>query len=322
MAEQRREPATVQLLVAGGTIAMSGSPAQPSLEVIEALQQQAGAQVRAEVVTTLPSVQFSAGQALALCHRAVELAAGGTPVVITHGTDLLEEVAFLCDLIHGGDAPIVFTGAMRTGTAPGADGPANLAAAVAVASDPQALGLGVLVVFNGRVHAARYVRKADSTNVDAFASPQTGALGTVEEGRFIRRWSPPRLPALAVAQIDASVEILTPGLASSPALVTAAASVCDGLVISVPGAGHTPPAFLAAVQAVSRVQPVVAVPRPWRGALLRNTYGFEGSEIDLRSGAIVCSGALSAPAARIALLASLGAGLTREEQVRVFSRYD
>jgi L-asparaginase len=311
----------VRLLIAGGTIAMSGAPARPSLEVIEQLQRQAGAEVEAEVFATMPSVQFTASEALALCRRAAEIAGAGTPVVITHGTDLLEEVAFLCDLVYGGAAPIVFTGAMRMAMAPGADGPANLQAAVAVAADPAARGLGVVVAFNGRVHAARHVRKADSTNVDAFESPLTGPLGKVEEGCFTRRWVPPRLPALELGRLDATVEILTPALASGPALVTAAASVCDGIVISVPGAGHTPPPFLTAVQELARVKPVVAVPRPWRGALLRSTYGFEGSEVDLRSGAIVCAGALSAPAARVALLAALGAGLGPVEREQLFSRY-
>ena len=312
----------IRLLVAGGTIAMSGSPAQPSPEAIEQLQEQAGIQVEAEVFATVPSVQFSATQALGLCRRAAKVAAAGTPVVITHGTDLLEEVAFLADLIYDGDAPIVFTGAMRTAMSPGADGPANLNAAVAIAAAPEAHGLGVLIAFNGRVHAARHVRKSDSTSVDAFSSPQTGALGRVEEGHFRRWWSPPRLPSLEVCEIDATVEVLAPGLASNPALVTAAASVCHGLVVSVPGAGHTPPAFLADLQELALVKPVVAVPRPWRGALLHHTYGFQGSEVDLRSGAIVCAGGLSAPAARIALLAALGAGLSSEARKELFTRYD
>lgn len=316
------ETSTVRLLIAGGTIAMSGSPARPSLEVIEHLQQHAGAHVEAEVFATAPSVHFTPDQALALCRRAAELAGAGAPVVVTHGTDLLEEVAFLCDLIHDGDAPIVFTGAMRTASALGADGPANLNAAVAVAADPAARGVGVLVVFAGAVHAARYVRKADSTNVDAFASPQTGALGHVEEGCFTRHWAPSRLPALNVTDLDATVEILAAGLASSPTLVTAAAAICDGLVVSVPGAGHAPPPFLAALQDVATSKPVVAVPRPWRGALLHNTYGFEGSEVDLRSGAIICAGSLSAPAARIALLAALGARLAPLELAEFLARYD
>jgi L-asparaginase len=313
---------TVRLLIAGGTIAMSGSPARPSLEVVEQLRAHAGADVEAEVFATAPSVHFTPAQALALCRRAVELARTGAPVVVAHGTDLLEEVAFLCDLLDDAAAPIVFTGAMRTASAPGGDGPANLSAAVAVAADPAAEGLGVLVVFAGGVHAARYVRKTDSTNVDAFTSPQAGALGRAEEGRFTRRWAPPPLPALNVTHLDATVEILTAGLGSTPELLSAAAAVCDGLVVNVPGAGHTPPAFLAAAQQVADSKPVVAVPRPWRGALLHDTYGFAGSEVDLRSGAILCAGSLSAAAARIALMAGIGAELQRHELEELFARYD
>jgi L-asparaginase len=315
-------PASVHLLIAGGTIAMSGAPARPSPEVIERLAHQAGARVEAEVFTAAPSVHLSAEQALGLCRRAVELARAGAPVVITHGTDLLEEVAFLCDLTYDGDAPIVFTGSMRTASAPGADGPANLNAAVAVAASPAARGLGVLVSFAGTVHGARYVRKAASTNPDAFASPLTGPLGQVEEGVFLRRWAPPRLPALEIAQLDATVEILTPALASTPTLVTAAAGICDGLVVALPGAGHTPPRFLAALEEIALSQPVVAVARPWRGVLLHRTYGFAGSEVDLRAGAILCAGSLSAPAARVALLSALGAGLTGSERQEFFARYD
>jgi L-asparaginase/Glu-tRNA(Gln) amidotransferase subunit D len=88
-------------------------------------------------------------------------------------------------------------------------------------------------------------------------------------------------------------------------MVTAAAAVCDGLIVNVPGAGHTPPAFVAAVDEVARTKPVVAAARPWRGALLHDTHDYEASETDLRAGAITCAGSLSAPTARIALLAGL-----------------
>lgn len=322
MTAERGARRPVRLLIAGGTIAMAGSPARPSLEVIEELQRQVAGPVEPEVLQVSPSVHFSPADAVALCRRAVEVARAGTPVVVTHGTDLLEEVAFLCDLMHDGDAPIVFTGAMRTASAPSADGPANLHAAVTVAVSEAARGLGVLVAFAGTIHAARFVRKADSTNVDAFASPQTGPLGHVEEGRVTVRWRTPRHPPLAVGALDASVEILTPALGTPPELAAAVAGVCDGLVVSVPGAGHTPPAFLRAVTELARTTPVVAVPRPWRGALLHATYGFEGAERDLRAGVTGCAGSLSAPAARIALMACLSAGLTRPEIAELFARYD
>ena len=194
MSTDRGASRSVRLLIAGGTIAMSGSPARPSLEVIDALAEQAGSSVEPEVFLLAPSVHFSPADALSLCRRAVAVAGEGTPVVVTHGTDLLEEVAFLCDLIHDGDAPIVFTGAMRTASAPGADGPANLQAAVGVAASEAARGLGVLVAFAGAIHAARFVRKTDSTSVAAFTSPQSGPVGYVEEGRVTLHMRPRRHP--------------------------------------------------------------------------------------------------------------------------------
>jgi L-asparaginase len=322
MTTDRGASRSVRLLIAGGTIAMSGSPARPSPAVIEELQRQAGGRVEAEEFLVAPSVHFSPAQALSLCRRAVAIARAGTPVVVTHGTDLLEEVAFLCDLIDDAEAPIVFTGAMRAASAPGADGPANLQAAISVAAGEAVRGLGVVVAFAGAVHAARFVRKTDSTSADAFTSPQSGPLGHVEEGRVTIRVRPPRHPPLTVGSLDASVEILTAALGTPPELADAVSDVCDGLVVSVPGAGHTPPPFLRAIAAIARTKPVVAVPRPWRGAILHETYGFEGAEGDLRARVTACAGSLSAPAARIALMACLSAGMTEREIKALFARYD
>ena len=317
MTADRGGSRSVRLLIAGGTIAMSGSPAQPSPEMIDALAEQAGSSVEPEVFLLAPSVHFSPADAMSLCRRAVAVAGEGTPVVVTHGTDLLEEVAFLCDLIHDGDAPIVFTGAMRTASAPGADGPANLQAAVGVAASEAARGLGVLVAFAGAIHAARFVRKTDSTSVAAFTSPQSGPVGYVEEGRVTVHMRPRRHPPLAVGTLDRSVEILTAALGTPPALAEAVGDVCDGLVVSVPGAGHTPPAFLRAITAIVRTKPVVAVPRPWRGAILHETYGFEGAEGDLRASGALPAAALSPQAARMVLLAGLAGAVDRATLARV-----
>src|SRR4051794_41363143 len=137
--------------------------------------------LHARTLDTRPSVQLDAAAALEIARAAALEADAGRGVVVTHGTDTLEEVALLCDLLYAGDAPIVFTGAMRPASAPGADGPANLLDAVAVAGSADAAGLGVLIAFAGRVHAARAVRKADSTAPDAFASPRLGPVRRVEE---------------------------------------------------------------------------------------------------------------------------------------------
>ena len=169
------------MLAAGGTIGMSPAGdggAVPSLDAdalvqaVPALAQVAG--LRARTINTRPSVQLTAAEALDIARAAAGAADSGRGVVVTHGTDTLEEVALLCDLLYAGEPPIVFTGAMRHASALGADGPANLFDAVVVAGAAGAEGLGVLVSFAGAVHAARAVRKADSTAPDAFASPRLG----------------------------------------------------------------------------------------------------------------------------------------------------
>jgi L-asparaginase len=201
---------------------------------------------------------------------------------------------------------------MRPASAPGADGPANLADAVALASSPAAAGLGVLVAFAGEVHAARSVRKADSSGPAAFASPSGGPLGRLAEGRARIERRVERRPALAVGHLDGVVHVVSAGLATGGELLDAAMQAgADGLVAVVLGAGHTPPGFLAALERACARVPVVATVRPERGTILHATYGFEGAEGDLRASGALCAGALSPAAARIKLLACIGAGCDR-----------
>jgi L-asparaginase len=234
--------------------------------------------------------------------------------VVTHGTDTLEESAFLCDLMHGGEAPIVFTGAIRPASAPGADGAANLQDAVAVAGSEHAAGLGALVVFAGEIHAARAVRKTNSTSPRCFSSPGAGPVGGVAEDRVSVWARPVRAEPIVPTGLDAWVPIVSAALGedgrAARAMVDAGA---DGLIIVTLGAGHLAPALLGELERAVATVPIVATCRPERGSILHATYGFEGSERDLRATAIVPAGRLSPPAARVKLLACLGAGFDAEQ---------
>ena len=279
--------------------------------------------LEARTVETRPGAHVDAAGALAVAQAAAEEADAERGVVVTHGTDTLEEVAFLCDLLYGGEAPVVFTGAMRPASAPGADGPANLLDAVALAGSPEAAGLGVLVSFAGEVHAARSVRKADSTAVLAFASPGFGPLGRVAEGRVQLDRRVERRAPLAVERLGAVVHVVSSGLAVDGALLDAAlAAGADGLVAVVLGAGHMSPAFLAGLERAAASVPVVATARPERGSILHGTYGFAGAEGDLRASGALCAGALSPAAARVKLMACLGAGLDRAGIAAAFAPDD
>src|SRR5215213_8052097 len=206
----------VTVLAAGGTIAMAGEgQATPQLDAsglvgaVPALAEVAG--LRARTLGSWPGVHVTPADALDVARAAAAEAASGRGVVVTHGTDTLEETAVLCDLLHGGDAPIVVTGAIRPASATGADGPANLLDAVRAAGDAATAGLGAVVAFAGELHAAGAVRKVDSVSPRAFASPRTGPLGRVSEER-VEVWSAPRRrPPLPVAQLDARVEIVAGG---------------------------------------------------------------------------------------------------------------
>lgn len=230
----------------------------------------------------------------------------------------------LCALMHDGrGAPIAITGANRPAAAPGADGPANLLDAVSVAADPGAGGLGTVVVFGGEIHAAATVRKVDSTGPAAFGSPLTGPVGRVVGGRVWLASTPVHPPTVFPRTLAHSVPIVTAALADDGALLRAAlAAGADGLVVSGFGAGHLTPGMLDALrEAVARI-PVVLTVRPERGAILHATYGFTGSERDLRASGAACAPFLSAVAARIALLCCLGAGLDRERIAAVMAAWD
>lgn len=316
----------VRLLAAGGTIAMGGPRAVPALDA-EALVQAVPAlaevpDLEAETVLHSPGPHLALAEAFELGRRASLLASDGAGVVITTGTDTLEEVAVLCAFLHDADAPIVLTGASRPATSAGADGPANLIDAVAVAGSAAADGLGTVVVFGGEIHAAMMVRKVDSTGPATFGSPVTGPLGRVVEGRVWLQARPLRSPTLAVATLEHRVEIVYPGVGDDGALLRLAADSADGLVLVAFGAGHLSVGLLKELRVAVDHVPVVVTCRPERSGMFRHTYGFEGAEGDVRASGAVCAPFLSAPAARIALLCCLGAGLGGEEMVRALEAWD
>jgi L-asparaginase len=315
----------VRVLAAGGTIAMRGEQAVPALDasdLVEQLPQVAGFDLRAESVLALPSAHLTLPDALALARRAVDAASSGEGVVLTTGTDTMEEVAMVCALLYGGEAPIVLTGANRHGSAPGADGPANLLDAITLARSPAATGLGVVIVFGGEVHAATTVRKIDSTGPGAFGSPSAGPLGRVVGGRVWLHATPRRPDPMDVSSLDYRVSTVSTALGDDGALLRHAAQTCDGVVLVAFGAGHLSPVVLTELRhAVERV-PVLITCRPDRSSMLFSTYGFEGAERDLRATGAICVPFLSPAAARIALLCALGARLDLDGMRSALAPFD
>ena len=302
------------VLSTGGTIAMAGPRARPALDVESLVAAVPGLEavegLRTRSVVEVPGAHLTCADVLGVARAAFEEAATGRGVVVTHGTDTIEETAVLCDVLHAGAEPIVLTGAIRPSGAAGADGPANLLDAVAAAGAAETAGLGVLVCFAGELHAARAVRKVSSSSPAAFGSPSTGPLGSVAEGRVRIAARPLRPAALAMpAALDARVPIVPTFLGDDGAGLRAAVrDGADAVVFVALGAGHVAPAVLRALRDAAAALPVAVTLWPERGLLLHETYGFEGCEDDVRSSGALPAGSLSPRAARMILLAGLGAG--------------
>jgi L-asparaginase len=179
----------------------------------------------------------------------------------------------------------------------------------------------VLICFAGEVHAARDARKVDSASPAAFHSPRSGPLGTVRESRARIERRVPRRPPVPVSDMAARVHVICAGLGDDGTLLDLAAEVADGLVVVLPGAGHAPPAMLPSLARAASRLPVVVTVRPERGSLLHGTYGFDGAEGDVRALPVHCAAALSPAAARVKLMACLGAGHDRAGLAAAFS-YD
>jgi L-asparaginase len=234
--------------------------------------------------------------------------AWGGGVVVTHGTDTIEETAFLCDVTV--EDPVVFASAMRSGGEIGADGPRNLLCAAQVARDPAVRGLGTVLVINDEIHAARWARKQDSSRVSAFQSPGHGPVGIAVPGsvrivaRAARRFTvplPDALPPVPVVQTYTGME---EGLIEAVLSATGAA----GLVVEGTGLGNVPGSAERGIHAaLGRGLPVVAatrVPTGGTGAI----YGGPGGGVTLREAGVIAAGGLTAAKARLLLMLLLADG--------------
>jgi L-asparaginase len=312
----------------GGTIAMTSSgggggvvPALSAEQLVAGVPGLSDAGIAVEVVDfrRLPSASLTFDDLAALAGAIREQAIrdqGAAGVVVAQGTDTIEETAYLLDLVHAGPAPVVVTGAMRNPTLAGADGPANLLAAVQTAASRQARDLGCLVVFADEIHAARRVRKAHSTSVSTFQSADGGPLGYVVEGvprllnRLPDRFTVPDRLTLPVAadSPDPTVGLFTTTLGDDGELLHGIAGRLDGLVVAGFGVGHVPDRLVPRLEALAAEVPVVLASRTGAGPVLAQTYAFPGSERDLLGRGLISAGFLGPYKARILLRAVLAAG--------------
>ncbi|MEI4830460.1 asparaginase [Bacillus sp. FJAT-53711] len=227
-------------------------------------------------------------------------------VVITHGTDTLEETAYFLDLTVQADVPIVVTGAMRSSNELGADGLYNFLSAVKVASSEEAKGKGVLVVLNDEIHCATNVTKTHTSNVATFQSPQYGPIGMVTKRGVVFHQALVHYEKYAVTQITKNIVILKAYAGMDDTLLSAIEQLpVDGIIIEALGQGNLPPRTLPALQRlINKGIPVVLVSRCFNG-IVQDVYSYEGGGKHLKNMGIIFTYGLNAQKARIKLLVGL-----------------
>ncbi|MGC2939487.1 MULTISPECIES: asparaginase [unclassified Brevibacterium] len=245
-------------------------------------------------------------------------------IVLTQGTDTLEESAFGLWLLNDSGTHIAVTGAMRNPTLPGADGPANVRSAALTALSVKVSDLPATFVFNDEVHDPRFVTKSHTTSTAAFSSgPVLGAIGWLSEDDLHLPHAPqtPTSPFAGLPRPDqlAKVALAEVGMGEpAETLDLIAGSGFDGAVLSGVGGGHVPEDLLPAVTRLADAMPVVLASRTGSGVSLHRTYGYPGGEIGLLKAGLIPAGILDARKARIVLTLALSFGLTPAE---VFARF-
>ncbi|MFD1466428.1 asparaginase [Lapidilactobacillus mulanensis] len=306
----------ILVLHTGGTIAMSADQTGNILPnehnpLLDATGEFSGKlQLITEEIFNLPSPHMIPERMLELGNRILKAEKEGIDgVVVTHGTDTLEETAYFLDLTLPTHIPIVVTGAMRSSNEIGSDGLYNFRNAVWTAYADAARDKGVLVAMNDEVHTARFVTKTHTTNVSTFRTPTFGPIGLISKQHVHFYQELINQEICHIDHLANHVYLLKAYAGMSSELFDALdLPTTNGLVIEALGAGNLPPQTLPGIQRLlDRNIPIVLVSRCFNG-VAEDVYDYEGGGVELKKmGIIFCRG-LNGQKARIKLLVALSAG--------------
>ena len=310
----------IHLLFTGGTISMQRDAAvggnvpahggaalvalAPGIERI--------APFRIEDWARMPACHLDQGRLWALRERVRAIAESGEVrgIVVTHGTDVLEETAYLLDRTLDPELPVALTGAMRTSSDTAWDGPRNLRDAVAVAASGESRGRGAVVVFNGAIFAGRSAAKTHATDVAAFSAPHAGPMGRVEDGRVVYTGRDGARPApVAAAGLGARVALVPAVVGDDGRMLDLARPEHDGVVLEAFGSGNVPPGLVPAIgRWLTEGKPVVLASRCAFGEVTP-AYAFEGGGARLMAMGVTPAGPRTPSQARMELTIALSAGV-------------
>lgn len=309
----------ILVLHTGGTIAMhedatggvSLDETNPLLDA--ALHLPENTELLVEDIFNLPSPHVTPEHMLLMKER-IQQAADVAGVVITHGTDTLEETAFFLDSTIGGLLPIVLTGAMRSSNELGSDGLYNFECAIRVAACAEAVGKGVLVVMNDEIHAARFVTKTHTTNVATFRTPTYGPIGLVTKSRILFSQELIASPRIDTQSVNGRIPIVKAYAGMTGELLDIMTpETIDGLVVEALGAGNLPPKTIPALKRLlAHDIPIVLVSRCFNG-VVEPVYDYAGAGKELANiGVLFCNG-INSQKARLKLLIALNNQLDTAE---------
>ncbi|MFQ5742241.1 MAG: asparaginase [Acidobacteriota bacterium] len=335
MTDRARRP-TLLMVFTGGTISCTLDPQRgmpvPTLsgqEILARVPQVAEfADIVIEDFGRYPGPHMNPERVLTLALRVADTTAGGgiDGVVVTHGTDSIEETAFLLDRLLPPAVPTVLVGAMKLASDPCWDGAANLLSACQVAANREAAGRGTMVVMADAIHAATQVVKVHAESLDSFASPQTGPIGLVDRGQviFFAAPEPSLWPRNMVDRIDCRVDLIRAVPGADGCHVRASLDAgAKGLVIEGLGRGNLPPELASGVVEAAAKVPVVIATRCPRGRALP-MYGYEGGAATLRDAGVIFADLLPGNKARLLLMVLLAQEADMAALRRQFegNRYD
>ena len=309
-------PKKILVLHTGGTISMQAdasgavvtSSDNPMNHVSNPLE---GIQVHSLDFFNLPSPHIKPKHMLALYQKIKEEADNYDGVVITHGTDTLEETAYFLDTMEVPHMPIILTGAMRSSNELGSDGVYNYLSALRVASDDRAADKGVLVVMNDEIHAAKYVTKTHTTNVSTFQTPTHGPLGLIMKQEILYfKTAEPRV-RFDLDHIQGLVPIISAYAGMTDELIDMLdLEQLDGLIIQAFGAGNIPKETAEKLEnLLQKGIPVALVSRCFNG-IAEPVYAYQGGGVQLQKSGVFFVKELNAQKARLKLLIALNARLT------------